>query len=113
MKEDKIEKIICSAIWYKELPLVRDDFPEGFSRPKNCDRGIVFCGHRHHNCLYQKVALTGLADHQSGLNIQGFLTNKNRFVDRKEALEIAMDANQVNVNELGNSLIGLFSEDLY
>jgi hypothetical protein len=107
------EIILCAAIWYKELPLVRDDFPEGFCRPLNCETGIVFCGHRHHNCLYQKVALTGLADHESGEHIQGFLTNKNRFVDRKEALKIALANNQVDPNHLGNSLIGLFSEDLY
>lgn len=113
MKEDKIERVQCSAIWYKELPLVRDDFPEGFCRPLNCNVGIVFCGLRHHNCLYQKVALTGLPDHKSGKNIQGFLTNKNRFVDRKEALEIARTANQINEDELGNPRIGLFSEDLY
>jgi len=108
-----IERIQCSAIWYKELPLKRDDFPEGFCRPKNCDRGIVFCGLRHHNCLYQKVALTGLADHESGEHIQGFLTNENRFVDRKEGLKIAIRARQVDETKLGNSLIGLFSEDLY
>jgi hypothetical protein len=105
--------ILCAAIWYKELPLKKDDFPVGFCRPINCDTGIVFCGHRHHNCLYQKVALTGLADHESGKNIQGFLTDDNRFVDRKEALKIALKANQVDSTKLGNSLIGLFSEDLY
>lgn len=110
---ENIERIVCSAIWYKELPLVKDDFPEGFSRPINCDSGIVFCGLRHHNCLYQKCSLTGLADHESGKNIQGFLTNRNRFVDRKEGLVIAIKANQVNVDNLGNPLIGLFSEDLY
>ncbi len=107
------EYIICSAIWYQELPLKRDDFPAGFCRPLNCETGIVFCGHRHHNCLYQKVALTGLADHESGKNIQGFLTSKNRFVNRKEALEIARRENQVIEKDFGNPLIGLFSEDLY
>ena len=48
-----------------------------------------------------------------GKSIQGFLTSKDRFVNRKEALEIAIAAGQVNENELGNPLIGLFSEDLY
>jgi hypothetical protein len=109
----KKEYILCAAIWYKELALKKDDFPVGFSRPVNCDKGIVFCGLRHHNCLYQKVALTGLTDYESGKNIQGFLTNENRFVDRKEALQIALNAKQVDESNLGNSLIGLFSEDLY
>ena len=113
MIDNSGEYILCAAIWYKELPLKRDDFPNGFCRPLNCDTGIVFSGRRHHNCLYQKVALTGLADHESGKNIQGFLTNKNRFVDRKEALQIALKAGQADPNNLGNSLIGLFSEDLF
>lgn len=110
---EDIEYIICAANWYKDFPLIKDDFPIGFNRPKNCDRGIVFCGHRHHNCLYVMVAITGKAQHEMGEEIQGFLTNKNRFVDRKEALEIARNAGQVYEEKLGNPLIGLFSEDLY
>jgi hypothetical protein len=60
-------------------------------------------------------SITGLrsALPEVGEYVQGFLTSKNRFVNRKEALEIAIAAGQVNENELGNSLIGLFSEDLY
>lgn len=44
---------------------------------------------------------------------QGFLTNKGRFVDRKEAMEIAKAQNQViRLSGSPNSNI-LFSEDLY
>ena len=44
---------------------------------------------------------------------QGFLTNKGRFVDRKEAMEIAKAQNQViRLSGSPNSDI-LFSEDLY
>ena len=44
---------------------------------------------------------------------QGFLTNKGRFVDRKEAMEIAKTQNQViRLSGSPNSDI-LFSEDLY
>jgi hypothetical protein len=107
------EYIACAANWYKDLPLIKDDFPLGFIRPLNCDRGMVFCGLRHHICLYIMVAMTGKAQHEVGEEIQGFLTSKNRFVDRKEGLQIAIKAGQVDESDLGNSLIGLFSEDLY
>ena len=44
---------------------------------------------------------------------QGFLTNKRRFVDRKEAMEIAKSQNQViRLSGSSNPDI-LFSEDLY
>jgi len=43
--KDSIESILCAAIWYKELPLVKPEVlkPRGFS-PYNVDKGIVFCG---------------------------------------------------------------------
>jgi len=113
VKNNTSERIQCAANWYKEFTLVMDNFPQGFCRPINCDRGIVFCGLRHHNCLYAMVAITGKPQHLAGEEIQGFLTNTNRFVDRKEGLQIAIAANQVDENNLGNKLIGLFSEDLY
>lgn len=103
------ETILCAAIWYKELPLIKPEvlLNRGVS-PYNVDRGIVFCGWRHANCLYQKVSVTGLRDAESGENIQGFLTNKNRFVDREEAAKIAWTAGQTT-----KELKTLFSEDIY
>ena len=107
MKDIK-ENIICAAIWYKDLELKKPDVlePRGY-RPYNVDRGIVFSGWRHGNCLYQMVAMTGLSDYQVGEHIQGFLTNKNRFVDRKEGAQIHLD----NGGELSGGQ--LYSEDLY
>jgi hypothetical protein len=107
---DKDEYILCAAIWYKELPLVYNDFPITHLLPVNCDRGIVFCGQRHLQCLYQMIAMTGKMQHEAGEEVQGFLTNTNRFVDRKEAMSIAMKANQVINPYAGHNL---FSEDLY
>jgi hypothetical protein len=103
------EYILCAAIWYKELPLVFEE-PlrlRGFS-PYNVDCGIVFCGWRHPNCMYQMVAITGLYQHQAGEEVQGFLTNTNRFVDRIEGGQIAFAAGQTE--ELKKKL---YSEDLY
>ncbi len=105
------EYILCASIWYKELPLVRPELlePRGF-RPYNVDRGIVISGWRHVNCLYQMASITGLRDipEQVGDSIQGFLTNKNRFVGREEGTQIAFDAGQIKQH-----VISLYSEDLY
>jgi hypothetical protein len=101
--------ILCAAIWYKELPLLKPEVlePRGFS-PYNVDKGIVFCGWRHSNCIYQKVAVTGLRDSESGENVQGFLTSDNRFVNREEGAVIAFNAGQIKEQKKR-----LFSEDLY
>lgn len=105
------ERIICSAVWYKELEL-KKSVPPSVYLPKNIDKGIVFCGHRHGHCIYAKCAITGLRDAESGEYEQGFLTSKNRFVSREEGLQIALCENQVmDLREVrGNRL---FSEDLY
>lgn len=109
--KDGPEKIICAAIWYKDFPLVNPEVLQirGFA-PYNVDKGIVLCGWRHHNCLYQMVAILGKAQHEIGENIEGFLTNKNRFVDRKEGAKIAIESGQIDKLEFGSQL---YSEDLY
>ena len=105
------EYILCAAVWYLDLPMKRPEVLEnrGF-RPYNVDKGVVVSGWRHANCLYQMVAITGLRSipEEAGKEIQGFLTNKNRFVDRKEGGQIAFAAGQTN--ELKTTL---YSEDLY
>ena len=111
MIQNKEEYIICSAVWYQELEL-KGDLESYSYLPKNLDKGIVFCGHRHGQCIYTKCAITGLRDGESGPHIQGFLTSKNRFVDRVEALEIALRNDQVlDISDVrGNKL---HSEDIY
>lgn len=105
------ERILCAAVWYKEIKL-KKDMPIETYLPKNIDKGIVFCGLRHGQCIYSKCAITGLRDVESGENKEGFLTSKNRFVNREEGLQIALKQNQViDLKEIrGNRL---FSEDLY
>lgn len=97
------ERIICSAIWYKDLPTprIRTD------RKK----GMVFCGLRHPHCLHQMVAMTGKRQSEAGEEIQGFLTNKNRFVNRIEGAKIALKSGQIK--KLEYSSTWLYSEDLY
>lgn len=110
MINNNIEYILCAAIWYKELPL-KETFQNN-TLPVNCDKGIVFCGHRHVHCMYSMISVTGLKSvpNESGEHIQGFLTSLNRFVDRKEARLIAIKAGQVDNEDKG---VNLYSEDLY
>ena len=106
----KQEIILCAAIWYKEIPL--KNIIHGVL-PKNCDRGLVVLGYRHGQCMWTMGSLTGLrtvenAEDGVGDFEQGFLTNKNRFVEREEAAEIAFAAQQID-----KPIKRLYSEDLY
>ena len=95
------EEIICAAIWYRDLtPPNAKKIGHELYLPQNIDEGIVFCGHRHPHCLYQMVAIYGLYQSQAGFEVQGFLTNKNKFVDREEALKIAIKSKQVNIQKI-------------
>jgi len=107
-----MEKIVCAAIWYKDVPLKKPEAlePRGF-RPLNVDRGIVFFGLNHMHCMYQMVAITGLRAAESGEYIHGFLTTTNLFVERIEGAQIALGCAQIN--KLNYSNTKLFSEDLY
>jgi len=107
------EYILCAANHY-------DDGQEHIHAPKNIDSGYVTCGRRHHNCIRTFSQIVGFpysvrAQEIHNTETQGFLTNTNRFVNRKEAYTIAFNANQIkgpNKGERENN-IGLTSEDLY
>lgn len=111
MENAKImERIYGSAIWYKELDLKRE-----VRNPINIDKGIVVIGHRHFDIIKNVYNLLGLRTVQLGENSigeheQGFVTNKDRFVDRKEAMLIAKNANQVSQH---TEHLELYSEDIY
>lgn len=102
----KDEYIICAAIWYEDLPTSK-------MLPVNIEKGIVICGHRHAHCISAVISMCGLrtvtySEDGVGKNTQGFLTSKNRFLNRKEAGEIAFQSGQIS--EETNCL---FSEDIY
>ncbi len=103
------EYILCAAIWYKEIP-IKKHF-EGNTNPVNCKEGLVFCGHRHPHCMHTMSSVTGLRSVtvEVGEYKQGFLTSKNRFVDRKEGAIIHLN----NGGQLNYHSNQLFSEDLY
>lgn len=108
------ERVLCAAIWYKDLDRMSDKWTpiaEGYLRPHNITRGIVICGYRHPSCMYTMIAITGKrsVETECGEYEQGFLTNRNRFVDREEAAQIHI----ANGGTLGYSTKELYSEDLY
>jgi hypothetical protein len=107
------EYIICAANHY-------DDYNIHDHQPVNIDSGFVICGRRHHNCIktftmIQCFPYNVLGHTIKTTEVQGFLTNTNRFVDRKEAYKIAFEANQIIGPNKGreHNEIGLTSEDLY
>lgn len=90
------EKIICAAVRLED--------------------GKIFFGHRHPHCLEamndQLSWLKTRKEIASLAKEQGFMTTKARFVDREEALQIALAADQVlNKEQIRGK--SLYSEDLY
>ena len=96
------EYILCAAI-KRQKP--RDCMPYHLGTN---DIVEIEIGYRHHD-IFQRFK-EDISRHPQD---QGFYTSKGRFVNRKEALEIAIKAQQVKEDECGNTRIGLFSEDLY
>ena len=90
------EFILCSAINYN---------------------GTIISGFRHSDC-YKVLKELFAEPVLPGREHQGFLTSKNRFVDRKEGWKIAKENNQIKYglkaseNEDENESI-LISENLY
>lgn len=102
--KDKPETILCAAIWYKDL----ERKSENLHHPVNIDRGIVLCGHRHGHVIAQIGCILGKKSYELGDSEQGFLTSKNRFLDRQEA-KLLFELNG-GIAEYGDDL---YSEDLY
>lgn len=97
------EYILCAAIHY-----IDDNKYD--AQPFNIEKGFVLTGWRHFNILPIATRLgrkTIGPDHK-----QGFLTNTNRFVDRKEGRRIALEAGQIEEGKTFQKR-DLFSVDLY
>lgn len=102
MNNGEMEYIMCAANYY-------DDHKDHEMQPYNIDTGFVICGWRHGSCGMSYMAANTNAVVWDNC-VQGFLTNKNRFLTRKEALDLVRSNGQ-----LKNKLIGgvLTSEDLW
>ncbi len=97
------ERILCAAVWF-------DDGKKHEHQPVNIETGFVVCGRRHHNCFMTASILRGEDWRASdyGKNVQGFMTSIDRFLNRKDAAEVAFNKGQT-LRKDGC----LFSEDLY
>ena len=101
-----MEKIVCAAIHYKDKKCYE-------FQPKNISEGYVLCGWRHHNIINTRAQLLEENQKTDSYNsVQGFLTSKNRFLDRAEAFKLAIENGQV-IRENAFHSYKLFSEDLY
>jgi hypothetical protein len=101
-KEAAVEYILAAATHF-------DDGKVNVHQPTNIKTGVVLCGWRHGSIFAQTGLLVMERRNLGVLNeTQGFLTNKNRFVGREEAGDIAFKAGQISEpNDY------LYSEDLY
>ncbi len=102
MRQD--EYIICSAVWF-------DDGIDHEDQTIKGETGFVVCGRRHHNCFHTACILDDERKYKAHEKAQGFVTNKDRFVDRIEGAKIAFEAKQIE--QPTNHRLGLFSEDLW
>lgn len=70
--------------------------------------GLIFFGKSHADCFHQAyhIGIRGMSSEAAG---QGFYTNKNRFVGRLTAFDIALAAGQIEPRKK----VPLFSEDLW
>ena len=102
LNNGKLEYVLCAANYYY------DGLDWAF-QPYNIDKGFVICGWRHANAGESYLAANRFV-RTWGDCIQGFLTNKNRFLTRAEALELVKSNGQLTKPLLGGELT---SEDLW
>ncbi len=105
------EYVLCAAIWVNDGNVYEN-------QPKNIDKGFVVSGRRHHNCFATIFILTGGVKYHGkhGKNMtQGFLSSHDRFLNREEAMELALLTKQVLPSDFkeGMDAKSLISERLY
>jgi len=103
MIDNTKEYIICSAIHC-------DDKSIQIFRPRNISTGFVICGRRHHNC-YATLSIFSF-DRLKHNAVEGFLTSHDRFLNRKEALKLAVECEQLKSRDDIIASV-LTSEDLW
>lgn len=109
---NKVERILCAAIRRKE--------PRNLNLYHNNDINNIEIGYRHFDILHRFEGEVSTSQED-----QGFYTSFGRFVDRKEATVIAMNAGQIRNTYYGRKSLmeayndgdllvkNLYSEDLY
>lgn len=72
-------------------------------------KGIVIRGHRHVDCYY---TMERMGIHEPDAD-QGFVTSKNRYVNRESAFKLQQAAGMQSADREGYHGNQLYSEDLY
>lgn len=72
--------------------------------------GTIVRGHRHGDCIH---TIIHMGKEAKGSACQGFMTSRNRFVDREEGARLQNEAGIQSVWTKGPIKKILFSEDLY
>lgn len=76
--------------------------------------GTTFAGARHHECLSMiNMTFGGNCPFAKSTWVQGFMTNRGRFVIRREALRMCVKAGVPSASPAGYRGVELYSEDLY
>lgn len=96
------EYVMCAANYY-------NDEQDHMFQPYNIDKGFVIGGWRHPCIGNVYMALNTTAKRWDDC-VQGFLTTKNRFLTRAEALELVTSTGQLTKPIIGGELT---SEDLW
>lgn len=78
--------------------------------PKDSAYPQIVCGKRHCDCF--EWMFKHKVEYDKETHVQGFLTNQYQFVDRYEAMYMAMDYGQLEYDENKEGK-PLFSEDLW
>ena len=102
LNNGKIEYVMCAAMYY-------DDGKDHLFQPYNIDKGFIIGGWRHPCCGTAYMAVNKDVKRWDDC-IQGFLTTKNRFLNRQEAYELVIETGQLTKPLIGGELT---SEDLW
>ncbi len=112
------EFIICAAIWLNDSKIHQE-------QPSNIKEGFVIAGRRHSDCYATlEITMGPLSAYFEAIkrlkpdsfkDHEGFITSKNRYVDREEAYTIALENNQLIHEPIAKKLPTpiLISENLY
>ena len=75
--------------------------------------GKIVRGHRHADAIRTLHDMPDYRDERPHGDQQGFITSKNRYVDRREGLRLQQGAGIPSADKDGYRYGELYSEDLY